>query len=136
MIKRYPHTSIVKYRVEVDNGTSIPDVMQYLINLTGRFEPVGRNANLNYKAKFYCPKSSFRSVMVGGKETVYLQNNDGVFITDNNGVPLTLGGLESLTDDNGDLLIDIAGKELNYMGKSYVITQIFPYQRHCEIWLD
>ena len=137
MIQRYPHTSVIKFNIELDNGTSIPDVVTYYINIKGRFEPTGRNANLNYKAKWYCPKSVFKDVTIGSETSTYITpNNSDAIITDNFGNPIALSDVQQLADDDGNILIPIAGQSIEYLGTSYKITQAFSYQRHCEIWLD
>lgn len=56
MIKRYPHTATIKINKEIDNGTGIPEIENKEISIKGRYEPTGQSKNIDYKAKFYCPK--------------------------------------------------------------------------------
>ncbi len=94
MIKRYPHKAVIKINTEIDNGTAIPDVVDKEITLQGRYEPTGQSKNIDYKAKFYCPK---------------------------------IDGLS---------FFEVDGTQLIFEGKTFVITNLFNYQTHCEIWLE
>lgn len=65
MIQRYPHIAVVKTVTEVDNGTSIPTTETTTKDVKGRFEPTGRNSNLNYTAKYYCSLVEVDGIIAG-----------------------------------------------------------------------
>ncbi len=93
MIKRYPHTGVIKVNVETENGTSTPDISLEDVVIKGRYEPASQNRALDYSAKWFCKKSEIEP-------------------------------------------FEVDGNPLIYNGKQFKIVQMFPYQTHCEIWLE
>lgn len=66
MIERYPHTAKIEVTREVDNGTGIPSIETETFEVVGRYEPAGANKNLDYSAKFYCPKMDIDVTTLSG----------------------------------------------------------------------
>ncbi|MBD0822638.1 hypothetical protein [Aestuariibaculum marinum] len=93
MLRRYPHTAIIRVTVENNPVDGITTVTPSDISIKGRYEPAGQNKALDYSAKFYCKNEDIAPFEVDGKPFIY-------------------------------------------EGKTFKITQLYPYQTHCEIWLE
>lgn len=118
MLKRYPHTGTIQISKETDNGTSTPDISNVKIEIKGRYEPAGQNKAMDYSAKFYCKNISRI------KQTFVELGFFLVGFTDNETTEAKLKPFE------------IDGKTFVFNGKQLKIVQLFPYQTHCEIWLE
>lgn len=118
MLKRYPHIGKIKISTETDNGTSTPDITESEIEVKGRYEPGGQNKALDYSAKFYC-----RNISIIKQAFVEL----GFFLN---------GFVENESEKQNLKPFEIDGHPFIFNGKQFKIVQLFPYQSHCEIWLE
>lgn len=116
MLKRYPHTAKIIVTTEVDSDDGINDTSEIEVDVVGRFEPVSQKKTIDYSAKYYC------------KDMVKLITKlveQGFFI-------------EGFIHEEGENLkpFQVDGHRFIFNGKQFKIVQLFPYQTHCEIWLE
>ena len=71
MFNRYPHKGKIIVTIEVDNGTSTPDISETETEIVGRYEPGGQRSSFDYSARFYCKKNSIEQFKVDGQKFIF-----------------------------------------------------------------
>lgn len=67
MLKRYPHTAKIIISTEDENGDGIHTDTEMETIVTGRYENESSNKNVDYSAKFYCPRLDFAPFEIDGQ---------------------------------------------------------------------
>lgn len=67
MIKRYPHVGKIIVSTEDLNGDGLHSSTKSETTIQGRFENESTTKNVDYSAKFYCPKLDFQPFEIDGE---------------------------------------------------------------------
>ena len=71
MLDRYPHIGTIKLANEEVGADGIPVTSYEEIEITGRYEPLGKLKNVDYSGVFYCPVIDVEDFQADGQKFIY-----------------------------------------------------------------